>query len=171
MGSWTSLICLKSKGLSVVSSSTTVWKYCRLLCPWDFPDKNTGVGCHFLLQGVFQTQGWKPRILLGRRFLYHWATIDPSCGSLPGCPDLLRPHPLLALLTYWAPQSCWMTYKVRDLGFPPVQTHMRLSFCLKVPSYHTCLADFSSSSKVWLKCHLLQEALPGMVRKYFLLFS
>ena len=22
----------------------------RLLCPWDFPDKNTGVGCHFLLQ-------------------------------------------------------------------------------------------------------------------------
>ena len=23
----------------------------RLLCPWDFPGKNTGVGCHFLLQG------------------------------------------------------------------------------------------------------------------------
>ena len=22
----------------------------RLLCPWDSPDKNTGVGCHFLLQ-------------------------------------------------------------------------------------------------------------------------
>ena len=22
----------------------------RLLCPWDFPGKNTGVGCHFLLQ-------------------------------------------------------------------------------------------------------------------------
>ena len=21
----------------------------RLLCPWDSPDKNTGVGCHFLL--------------------------------------------------------------------------------------------------------------------------
>ena len=21
----------------------------RLLCPWDFPGKNTGVGCHFLL--------------------------------------------------------------------------------------------------------------------------
>ena len=24
----------------------------RLLCPWDSPGKNTGVGCHFLLQGV-----------------------------------------------------------------------------------------------------------------------
>ena len=29
----------------------------RLLCPWNFPDKNTGVGCHFLLHGIFPTQG------------------------------------------------------------------------------------------------------------------
>ena len=28
----------------------------RLLCPWDSPGKNTGVGCHFLLQGIFPTQ-------------------------------------------------------------------------------------------------------------------
>ena len=26
-------------------------------CPWDFPGKNTGVGCHFLVQGIFLTQG------------------------------------------------------------------------------------------------------------------
>ena len=26
---------------------------CRLLCPWDFPGKDTGVGCRFLLQGIF----------------------------------------------------------------------------------------------------------------------
>ena len=25
----------------------------QLLCPWDFPGKNTGVGCHFILQGIF----------------------------------------------------------------------------------------------------------------------
>ena len=29
----------------------------RLLSPWDFPGKNTGVGCHFLLQRIFLTQG------------------------------------------------------------------------------------------------------------------
>ena len=29
----------------------------RLLCPLNFPGKNTGVGCHFLLQGIFLTQG------------------------------------------------------------------------------------------------------------------
>ena len=27
-------------------------------CPWDSPGKNTGVGCHFLPQGSFPTQGW-----------------------------------------------------------------------------------------------------------------
>ena len=29
----------------------------RLLCPWDSPAGNTGVGCHALLQGIFLTQG------------------------------------------------------------------------------------------------------------------
>jgi len=29
----------------------------RFLCPWDSPGKNTGVGCHFLLQGFFLTPG------------------------------------------------------------------------------------------------------------------
>ena len=29
----------------------------RLLCPWHFPGKNTGVGCYFLLQGIFPVQG------------------------------------------------------------------------------------------------------------------
>ena len=35
----------------------------RLLCPWDSPGKNTGVGCHALLQGLFLTQGLKLRLL------------------------------------------------------------------------------------------------------------
>jgi len=35
----------------------------RLFCPWDFPGKNTGVGCHFLLQRIFLTQGSNPHFL------------------------------------------------------------------------------------------------------------
>ena len=35
----------------------------RLLCPWDFPGQNTGVGCHSLLQGIFPTQGWNLGLL------------------------------------------------------------------------------------------------------------
>ena len=36
----------------------------RLFCPWDSPGKNTGVGCHFLLQGIFLTQRSNPGFLL-----------------------------------------------------------------------------------------------------------
>ena len=45
---------------SVVSNSLA-----RLLCPWDFPGKNTGLGCHFLLQGNFMTQRLNPRLAGG----------------------------------------------------------------------------------------------------------
>ena len=30
----------------------------RLLCPWDFPGKNIGMDCHFLLQGIFWSRNW-----------------------------------------------------------------------------------------------------------------
>ena len=45
-----------------------------LLCPWDSPGKNAGVGCHFLLQGIFPTQGSNLCLLC----LLHW-----QVGSLP----------------------------------------------------------------------------------------
>ena len=35
----------------------------RLLCPWDFPAKNTGVGCHFFLWRIFWTQEQNPGLL------------------------------------------------------------------------------------------------------------
>ena len=43
----------------------------RLLHPWDFPGKNTGVSCHFLLQEIFPTQGLNPGLLHYRQMLYH----------------------------------------------------------------------------------------------------
>ena len=42
----------------------------RLLCPWDFPGKSTGVGCHALLQGIFPTQGSNLGLLHCRQMLY-----------------------------------------------------------------------------------------------------
>ena len=42
----------------------------RLLRPWDFPGKSTGVGCHFFLQGVFPTQGLNPGLPHCRQTLY-----------------------------------------------------------------------------------------------------
>ena len=43
-------------------------------CPWDSLGKNTGVGCHALLQGIFPTQGSNPH-LLG---LLHWQAGSPK---------------------------------------------------------------------------------------------
>ena len=41
----------------------------RLLPPWNSPGKNTGVGCHFLLQGIFQPRDWTwVSHIAGRRF-------------------------------------------------------------------------------------------------------
>ena len=50
---------------SVVSSSLQPHglQPARLLCPWNFPGKDTGVGCHSLLQGIFPTQGSNPSLL------------------------------------------------------------------------------------------------------------
>ena len=56
----------------------------RFLCPWESPGNNIGVGCHFLLQGIFPTQGsnWHLLCLLCCRWiLYHRATGKfPSMG-------------------------------------------------------------------------------------------
>ncbi|XP_055426747.1 uncharacterized protein LOC129645509 [Bubalus kerabau] len=50
----------------------------RLLCPWDSPGKNTGVGCHALLQRIFPTQGSNPGLLHCRQILSHM-----SCKEVP----------------------------------------------------------------------------------------
>ena len=45
-----------------------------LLSPWDSPGRNTGVGCHAILQGIFPTQGSNLSLLsllqIGRRVFY-----------------------------------------------------------------------------------------------------
>ena len=55
--------------------------------PWESPGKNIGVGCRFLLQGIFPTQGSNPCLLC----LLHWQE-----GSLPLTPPgkPLRPGSL-----------------------------------------------------------------------------
>ena len=46
----------------------------RLLFPWDFPGKNAGVGCHYLLQGIFLIQGLNQGLLHCRQIFTIWAT-------------------------------------------------------------------------------------------------
>ena len=53
----------------------------RLLCPWDSPGKNTGVGFHALLQGIFPTQGLNTGLPHCRQiFLVSEAPGKPKCS-------------------------------------------------------------------------------------------
>ena len=56
----------------------------RFLCPWNSPGKITGVGCHFLLQGIFLTQGSNPGLPHFRQILY--CLSHPGSTSTVGLP-------------------------------------------------------------------------------------
>ena len=64
----------------------------RLLCPWDSLGKNTGVGCHALLQGIFPTQGLNTGLPHCRRILY--------CLSQQGSPSLGPPSPSMGFFIH-----------------------------------------------------------------------
>ena len=51
----------------------------RLICPWNFLGKNIGLGCHFLLQEIFLTQGSNPCLL-------HWQVDSLPLSQSPRKP-------------------------------------------------------------------------------------
>ena len=62
----------KWKLLSCVWLFSMSWTIpARFLSPWSSPGKNTGVRCHFLLQGIFLTQGCNLGLLHCKHILYH----------------------------------------------------------------------------------------------------
>ena len=69
------------KSLSHARLFVTPWTVActKLLHPWDFPGKSTGVGCHFLLQGIFLTQGTQVSRIIDRCFTV-WATREVLNG-------------------------------------------------------------------------------------------
>ena len=58
------VVCVLSHSVTSDSWRTHGLYPTRLLCPWDSPGKNTGVGCHFQLQRIFPTQGFEPASLV-----------------------------------------------------------------------------------------------------------
>ena len=73
---------------SCVRLFATLWTVAHQapLCPRDSPGKNTGVGCHALLQGIFPTQELKLSLFC----LLHW-----QMGSLPPEPSVKTPKHLV----------------------------------------------------------------------------
>ena len=80
---------------------------CQIPCPWDSSGKNTRMGCYFLLQGLFPTQGLNPHLPDLLHFL-HWQVDSLPLGHLGshGCGLVTKPCPTLVTpltITHQAP--------------------------------------------------------------------
>ena len=67
---------------SVVSLRPHRLQSTRLFCPWYSPGKDTGVGCHPLLQGTFPTQGSRLGLLCCRQTLYYLSHQGPKVNPV-----------------------------------------------------------------------------------------
>ena len=89
------------KLLSCVQLFATPWTVAHQASPWDSPSKNPGVGCHFLLQGIFPTQGLNPGLLHCRQTLYHLShqgrldTVEERNNKAKG--SFIAPYLLISL--------------------------------------------------------------------------
>ena len=126
----------------------------RLLCPWDSPGKNTAVGCHFLLQGIFPTQRCNPRLF----YLLHW-----QVGSFPlhhlgsackvtlvqslGCVQLFVIPWTTALKDSLSFTNSWSLLKVMCIESVVPSNHLIL-YCpfLLLPSIFPSIRVFSNES-------------------------
>ena len=96
----------------------------RLLCPWNFSGKNTGMGCHFLFQGIFPTQGSNLYLRL-----LHWQADSlpqvPPKESLSACwPSLLIPFYFSLVLWIAKPKTgTWLFgrwFRIENISSYPV---------------------------------------------------
>ena len=105
----------------------------RFLCPWNSPGKSTGVGCHFLLQGIFLTQGFNSGLLHCRQTLYHL--------SHQGSPkDIFS---LFMLYQLHCSQTCRILKDLLKSHFKlliPVVVHLKTAYQLRL--FKDCISSF-----------------------------
>ena len=102
----------------------------RLLCQWDFPGKNTGVGCHFLLQRIFPNQAQNLHLL----YLLHW-----QADSLLLAPTSVS-QPVQSLSRVWRFATPWTAARQASLSITNSQSSPKLMSIESVmPSSHLIL--------------------------------
>ena len=112
----------------------------RLLCPWDFSGKDTGVVCHFLLQGIFPTKGLNPGLLHCRQILYQLS----SQGS-PLRPWDMTIFPTVQQVPYIG------TFRLQTFKDVNMHLHVQSRYFTSGLHCHTC----ASSKVTVLLCTLL----------------
>ena len=142
------------------------WGPTRLLHPWISPGKSTGVGCHFLLHGIFLTQGSNLGLPHCRQTLYrlshqgspiyfNWRLITLQycsgfCHTLTwishGCTCVPHPEPLSHLPPHPIPQGCPSTlafstlFHALNLDWSSISHMVIYMFqCYSLKLSHPCL--------------------------------
>ena len=131
--------------------SDSVWpcrlQPARLLYPWDSPGKNTGAGCHFLLQGIFLTQELNPHLLR----LLHWQVGSPPLAP-PEKPSQFPSH----------------SKKYRERGRSLRECSWTVEFLIDnlsvycYPAYLTYMQSTSCETSGWMN-HKLESRLLGEI--------
>ena len=120
------IFCVCTQSLSRVQLFATLWTVpARLLCSWDFPGKNTGVVCRFLLQGIFLN----PHLLCLLRWQAHSLPLAPPGKSL-GYISILYLSILLYVDIWVVSTSNW---KMMLSHFGNVFRYMHASFPMFMP--------------------------------------
>ena len=158
--------CMLSNFSSVQSLShvwlfSTLWIVARFLCPWNSPGKNTGVGCHFLYQGIFLTQGSNPGLLH-----YRWIQADSLRGILSHQGSPLNSSSFLNF-----PQAFWLAvcYIFRNQ-----RLWCRRALCAVCPAHSpgvwAAITTCSPGTCLHLVPLLSGNVLPSQVATYFATF-
>ena len=100
--------------------------------PWDFPGKNTGVGCQFLLQGIFLTQGLNPCLL-------HWQA-DSLLLSCRGSSF----SDILHFIVLW---RHYIFYKLEACRNPALSKSIAIS-SKSICSRHASVSHFANSYSI-----------------------
>ena len=140
----------------------------RLLCPWDYSGKNTRVGCHALLQGIFLTQVSNFHLL----FLLHWQ-VDSLPLAPPGnpcfgaCLYVQSPSHVWLFVTLWIAAHqvslsltiSWSVPKFMSIASAMPSSHLIL-WCplLVLPLIFSSIRDFSK----WVSCSHQMTKIPEL---------
>ena len=137
-----------------------------LLCPWGFPGKNTGVCCHFLLQGIFLTQGSSPYPLHCRQNLYCWATkeacIIDNFFILKFSLWLCRRMSLCIWDAYyivWDSRALYRKIILRWFGYNKSLLYLQIFYKFDILSKIMCFEDSAQFSPVAQLCLTLCDPM------------
>ena len=114
----------------------------RLLCPWDFPGKNTKVGCHFLLQRISLTQGSNSDLLHCRQILYHLSHQESGLTVVHNTTTMCYRYCLESSVD----RGTWHGFSF--MGHKWAHQHQHMYYCQLVLSYHILMPTHLILTKI-----------------------